>query len=429
MDTYRYTQLGAVTTYSCGVSNHLNNEVLNMKRVNKTEAYRLIYNVNRNGMYNKGVTPVFNKYSNIIADMRHDRLNYGEADDLTGQGIIFNGVKAHHSCTPLVGKWSVVLVIVIIFLICKIYKPYHDIRRPSRKKYLQSQMGRNSTGNSDNRIYISGIGNIVGYNISSCRAANKNSRYVRRRRSRRINDSEEKPSLSMFSTNVGNKIYSINHNNNNSNSNTNNSNDNRNNNNDNDIDTNIDYNNSNNLNEFNSPFNINLRCNISSKTTCDIKYFNFGNTWISMFNMNLDNMQHTSSISSSVANSNDRLHYRSGFLSKYSYNDDKDNDNDSDNDNDNGSHDDGNKINNNCQKNISNSNISNSNINNKNSNNSDKDDKGSTSVVSGLVGVKRDRRQNKDDNLVNEDIENCKESGICGNVSCNSLPYHFFQLL
>ena len=106
IDTRRYAQTShAVTTYPYGIPNHLNNEQLNVTSVNKTEAYGLKFNVNGNGIYHRGITPIFNNYSNIVEDMQHGLLSYGEADDQTAQGIVFNLTKSNHPDSPLVGMW------------------------------------------------------------------------------------------------------------------------------------------------------------------------------------------------------------------------------------------------------------------------------------------------------------------------------------
>ena len=78
-----------------------------MTSVNKTEAYRLKFNVNENGICHRGITLIFNNYSNIVQNMRKGLLSYGEADDQTAQGIVFNVAKTYHPDSPLVGKWFV----------------------------------------------------------------------------------------------------------------------------------------------------------------------------------------------------------------------------------------------------------------------------------------------------------------------------------
>ena len=107
-DTRRYAHTSnAVTTYPCGIPNHLNNERLNVTSVNKTEAFRLNFNVNENGIYHRGITPIFNNYSNTVQNMRQGLLSYGDVDDQTAQGIVFNVAKTYHPDSPLVGKWFV----------------------------------------------------------------------------------------------------------------------------------------------------------------------------------------------------------------------------------------------------------------------------------------------------------------------------------
>ena len=123
-------------------------------------------------------------------------------------------------------------------------------------------------------------------------------------------------------------------------------------------------------------------------------------------------MQHTSSISNSVANSNNQLHSRFRFLSIYSY-DNKYNNNNNDNNN------------NDCQNdNINDDNIKFNNIIdkidkidkkkiNKSSNINDKDgedDKDGKSVVGSLIGVKHCHHEG--DSLTNENVGYCGKNMV-----------------
>ena len=135
--------------------------------------------------------------------------------------------------------------------------------------------------------------------------------------------------------------------------------------------------------------------------------------------MNLDNMHHTSLISSSIANSNDRLHSRSRFLSRYSYDDSNDNNNNCNDDNEN----DENNSGNNNDNDINNNSTGFHNLCDKDD---EKDDDSSENVesIGNLVGVKRGCHEN---NVIVDDGDNndC-ERPLYGNDSGDSLPYHFF---